>query len=98
MDFTNRAMKIFLNRKAVLLAALLMLGMVLAPYAQAVEMHHHSMDMSDCSTSVHCLVCGNPLPSSTRIDHSLSPSLDVRVPFLIPKVTGPAVSHYHPPG
>jgi len=91
-------MKVFRNRKIALLAAVLMLVMALAPYAHAFESHHHSMDMSDCAISVHCLACGNPLPSSIRIDHSLSPSLDAMVPLSIPKVTGPAVSHYHPPG
>ena len=91
-------MKPFRNSKIVLLAAILMLGMALAPYAQAGEIHHHSMDMSDCSASVHCLSCGNPLPSSIRIDHSLSPSLDTIIPLSIPEVIAPAVSHYHPPG
>jgi hypothetical protein len=92
-------MKIFHNRKIALLAAVLVLGMALAPYAHALELHHHSMDMSDCSTSsAHCLACGNPLPSRIRIEHSLSPCLDAMVPLSIPKVTGPAVSHYHPPG
>lgn len=91
-------MKIFRTRKIALLAAVLMFGMALAPYAQAFESHHHSMDMNDCSISVHCMACGNPLPSSIRIEHSLSPSLDARVPLSIPKVTGPAVSYYHPPG
>lgn len=91
-------MKKFHNRKIVLLAAVLMLGMALAPYAHAFESHHQSMDMSDCSASVHCLACGNPLPSSIRIEHSLSPSLDAMTSLSIPKVTGPAVSHYHPPG
>jgi len=91
-------MKLFRNKKIILLATVLMLGMALAPYAHAMELHHHSMDMSDCSTSVHCLACGNPLPSNTRIDYSLSPSLDAMVSFSIQKVIGPAVSHYHPPG
>ena len=91
-------MKIFRNRKIALLAAVLMLGMALAPYAHAFESHHHAMDMSDCSNSVHCLACGNPVPSNIRIDHSLSPSLDEVISFSIPKVIGPAVSHYHPPG
>jgi hypothetical protein len=91
-------MKKFHNRKIALLAAVLMLGMALAPYAYALESQHHSMDMSDCSASVHCLACGNPLPSSIRIEHSLSPSLDAMIPLSLPKVTGLAVSHYHPPG
>ena len=91
-------MKLFRNSKIVLLAATLVFGMALAPYVQAGEMHHHSVDMSDCSISVHCLSCGNPLPSSVRIDHPLSPSLDKIAPLLIPEVIAPAVSHYHPPG
>ena len=91
-------MKLFQNRKISLLATILMVGMALAPYAQAVESHHQSMDMGDCSISVHCVACGNPLPSSIRIEHSLSPSLDVIAPLSLPKVIGPAVSHYHPPG
>ena len=91
-------MKIFRDRKIIFLAVVLMLGVTLAPYAHAMELHHHSMDMGDCSASVHCQACGNPLPSSTRIDHSLSPSWDMAPSFHVEKVTGPAVSHYHPPG
>lgn len=91
-------MKYFRNRKVTFLAAVLMVGMALVPYVHAMELHHHSMDMGDCSASVHCLACGNPLPSTAHINHSLSPSLDTIVPFPIPKVVGPAVSHYHPPG
>jgi hypothetical protein len=91
-------MKIFRDRKIIFLAVVLMLGVTLAPYAHAMELHHHSMDMGDCSASVHCQACGNPLPSNTRIDHSLSPSLDVRVAFHIQKVAPPTEKHYHPPG
>ena len=91
-------MDVFRNRKLVLLATILMLGIVFAPYAHAMEMHHESMDASDCSTSVHCVACGTSLSSSVRIYHSLSPSLDTGVSFAIPKVTAPAGSHYHPPG
>lgn len=91
-------MKLFRDRKIVLLAVILMLGMALASYVHAMELEHHSMDMSDCSTSVYCLACVNPLPSSIRFDHSLSPSLDAMPCFHMKKVIGPAVSHYHPPG
>ena len=98
LHFTGGAMKVFQNRKIAMLVAVLMLGMALAPYAHAFESHHHSMDMSDCSASVHCVACGTSLSSSVRIYHSLSPSLDTGVSFAIPKVTAPACSHYHPPG
>lgn len=91
-------MKLFHDRKVVVFAAVLMLGVALAPYSHAMEMNHHSMDMGDCTASVHCLACGNPLSSSTHIDYSLSPSLDAMPSFLIKEVASPAVSHYHPPG
>ena len=98
MNFPSETMKHFRNRKMVLLAAVLMLSVLVAPYAHAMELHHHSMDMSDCSTSMDCLACANSLPASTRIDYSLSPSLDTVSSFNIPEVISPAVSHYHPPG
>lgn len=91
-------MKLFRNRKIILLAGVLVFGMALAPYAHAMSSHHHSMEMSDCSTSMDCLACANSLPASTRIDHSLSPSLDTASSLVIPEVISPAVSHYHPPG
>jgi hypothetical protein len=56
------------------------------------------MEMSDCSASMDCLACANSLPASTRIEHSLSPSLDIVSSLIIPEVVSPAVSHYHPPG
>jgi hypothetical protein len=91
-------MNLFRNNKIVLLAAILISGMALAPYAHAMSPQHHSMEMSDCSASMDCLACANSLPASTRIDHSLYRSLDATSSYLIPKVDGPAVSHYHPPG
>jgi hypothetical protein len=84
-------MKLFRDRKFFVLAAILMLGLVLAPYS-------HAMDMDDCSASVYCLGCGNSLPSSIRIDPSLPPSLDVLVSFHIQTVAPPTEKHYHPPG
>lgn len=90
-------MKFLRDRKIVFLAGILILGMALAPYTQAMEMHHDSMGMGDCSAAVHCLACGNSLPSSTRIVHHLFPSLDTLVSFHIQKVVGPTESHYRPP-
>jgi hypothetical protein len=90
-------MKLFRNKKFVLLAVILMLGVVLAPNVHAMQMHHDSMEMNDCSLSVHCQACGNPLPSSTRIDSSLPPSLGAVVPTSIQKVSGPIEPLYHPP-
>jgi hypothetical protein len=90
-------MKLFRNRKIVLLAVTLMLGVVLAPNVHAMKMHHDSMEMADCSLSAHCQACGNPLPSSTRIDSSLPPSLDAAVLMCIQKVAGPIEPLYHPP-
>ena len=84
MNFTNGAMKLFRNNKIVLLAAILIFGMVLAPYAHAINSHHHSMDMSDCSASMDCLACASSLPAATRFEHTLSPSL------------GAASSYHHP--
>ena len=91
-------MKLFRNNKIVLLAAVLMFGMALAPYAHAMSPQHHSMNMVDCSASMDCLACANSLPASTRIEHSLSPSLDTVSCFIISEVVSLAVSHYHPPG
>ena len=90
-------MRIFRNRKAILLIVVLMLGMILAPSVHAIKMHHHSMEMSDCSLSVHCQACGNPLPSSTRIDSSLPLSLGVVVSVCIQQAAGHTESLYHPP-
>jgi len=98
MNFSDGAMKHYRSRKIVLLAAVLMLGVALAPYAHAMGSHHHSMGMVDCSASMDCLACANSLPTSTRNEYLLSPSLDAASSFLIPEVVGPAVSHYHPPG
>ena len=97
MHVTSGTMKLFRDGKIMLLAGVLMLGMALAPYTHAMDMHHNSMGMGDCSTSAHCLACGIPLPSSTRIDPSLPPSLDAIVSFHIQKVVGPTEAHYHPP-
>ena len=91
-------MKFFSNGKFVLLTAVLMLVMALAPYAYAMSPQNHSMEVNDCSASMDCLACGNSLPASIRIDYSLSESLDVISTVLIPEVVSPAVSHYHPPG
>jgi len=75
-----------------------MLGMALTPYVHAMSVNHHSMEMSDCSASMDCLACANSLPSNTRFEHSLFPSLDMVSSLIIPEVVSPAVSHYHPPG
>jgi hypothetical protein len=90
-------MNLFRNRKIVLLVVVLMLGVILAPNVHAMKMHHDSMEMSDCSLTAHCQSCGNPLPSSTRIDSSLPPSLGVVVSVFMHEATGPAESLYHPP-
>lgn len=95
---TGGAMKIFRDRKIVVFAAVLILGLALAPYSHAMNMHPHSMEMGDCSASVHCLACGNSLPSSGRVDPSLPPSLDAMVSLHIQKVAPPTEKHYHPPG
>jgi hypothetical protein len=92
------AMKLFRDRKIVILAAVLILGLALAPYSFAMNMHSHSMDMGDCSASVHCLACGNPLPSSARIDPSLPLSWDVMIAIHIKKIAPPTEKHFHPPG